>query len=214
MAATAEDRSLVSQCLDFSQMLAGKGLSFAFSLTVGNNFSFSVDTRGKGALSSQIKKKKKPTPSTLRRNARRREQFLKKKLASAADESQHVPVLKTPEKELSPPPSSDLNLTPVLGEGREEPPVSPSTPLAAEETRATPVATSFICDLPLKCKGGAKCFEIWSREHGLTKCGKSFKSDNDLIIHAQNNHNYCLEHERMWYKCLPCKLREQDNELL
>ena len=123
-------------------------------------------------------------------------------------------MLKTPEKELSPPPSSDLNLTPVLGEGREEPPSSPSTPVAAEETGATPVATSLICDLPLKCKGGAKCFEIWSREHGLTKCGKSFKNENDLKMHAQNNHNYCLEHERMWYKCLPCKLREQDDDLL
>ena len=33
-------------------------------------------------------------------------------------------VLKTPEKERSHPPTSDLSLTPVLGEGREEPPSS------------------------------------------------------------------------------------------
>ena len=129
--------------------------------------------------------------------------------SSAADPvargKEHVPVLKTPEKLLSNPPITDLSLTPVLGEGREEPPSSASTP----------VATLFICDLPLKCGGGAKCFEIGSRsEHGLPKCGKSFQNENDLIIHAQNNHNYCLEHEQMWYKCKPCKLREWDNNLL
>ena len=58
---------------------------------------------------------------------------------------------------------------------------------------------------------GTQCFEIWSRDHGLAKCGKSFQNENDLITHAKNNHNYCLEHERMWYKCLPCKLREMDD---
>ena len=56
-------------------------------LKVGNNFSFSVETRGKGALSPQ-KKKKKLTPSTLRRNARRREEFLRKKLAPTAEKSE------------------------------------------------------------------------------------------------------------------------------
>ena len=88
MTAACKDATLASQCLDFCQMLAGKSLSFSFSLKVGNNFSFSVETRGKGALSPQ-KKKKKLTPSTLRRNARRREEFLRKKLASAAEESRH-----------------------------------------------------------------------------------------------------------------------------
>ena len=78
-----------AQCLDFCQMLAGKSLFFSFSLTVGNNFSFSVESRGKAALSSPTKKHKKPTPSTVRRNARRREEFLKRKLASAAEESRY-----------------------------------------------------------------------------------------------------------------------------
>ena len=89
MAATPskEDALLVSQCLDFCQMLAGKSIPFSFCLKVGHN-SFSVDTRGKGALSSA--KKKKPTPSTLRRNARRREEFLQKKLASTTPVSKPV----------------------------------------------------------------------------------------------------------------------------
>ena len=81
-----EDAFLASQCLDFCQMLAGKSSSFSFSLKIGTNFSFSLDTRGEAASSSA--KKKKKTPSTLRRNARRREEFLRKKLASPAPVSE------------------------------------------------------------------------------------------------------------------------------
>ena len=88
-----EDAKLVSQCLDFCQTLAGKSLTFSFSLTLPTGFSFSVDTMGKGALASQKTTKKKPTPSTMRRNARRREEFLKKKVnASTDDKSQSEPV--------------------------------------------------------------------------------------------------------------------------
>ena len=87
MTAMCEDTALASQCLDLCQMLASKSLSFSFSLKVGNNFSFSMESRGEGALSPQ-KKKKKTTPSALRRNARRREEFLRKKLAPAAKKSE------------------------------------------------------------------------------------------------------------------------------
>ena len=75
------DSSLAAKCLDICQVLAGQGLAFNFSLSIGSNFSFSLDARGKGqALATQGKtKKKKKTPSTLRRNARRRSEFLKKK---------------------------------------------------------------------------------------------------------------------------------------
>ena len=52
-------------------------LPFSFSFNIGPNFSFSVDTRGKEVSTPQ---KKKKTPSTLRRDARRREEFLRKKL--------------------------------------------------------------------------------------------------------------------------------------
>ena len=101
-----------------------------------------LDTRGKEALATTRKKK---SPSTLRRDARRREQFLRKKFdapnAASSCHSEQVsekeaeaPVLKTPEKERSPPPIPDRSLTPVLGEGREEPPSSASTPVAVEET--------------------------------------------------------------------------------
>ena len=213
------ETDLATKCLDFCQTLSSRGSAFKFSLTMGSNFSFSLDTK---VLTSDIQvkylPKKKPSPSTIRRNARRREMFLSKKRnpapSSPARPLQHPPEVPTPEKERLTDAIDDLHLTPVLGEGREEPPSPASTPVAAEETMATPVATMSICDLPLKSGGGAKCFEIWSREHGLPKCGKSFQNENDLIVHAENNHNYCLEHERMWYKCLPCKLREHDNNLL
>ena len=78
MATTGEaDCSLASKCMDFCQALASQGLPFHFSLNMGPDFTFSLDTRGKaGAVPV---KKKKVSPSTQRRNARRREEFLLKK---------------------------------------------------------------------------------------------------------------------------------------
>ena len=73
-----EETALVSQCLAFCQALAGQGKAFNFSLKIGSTFSFSLDTREGQALAPVTRKK--PSPSTQRRNARRRAQFLKKKL--------------------------------------------------------------------------------------------------------------------------------------
>ena len=70
------DTSLASKCMDFCQALAKQGQAFNFSLTVSSGFSFSLDTRRKAG--SPVTKKK-TSPSTLRRNARRREEFLAKK---------------------------------------------------------------------------------------------------------------------------------------
>ena len=79
MPVTEDKAALVSQCLDFCQTFASRSPTFSFTLTLGDSFSFSLDTNGKEALTLQGKKKKK-TPSTLRRDARRRAKFLKKKL--------------------------------------------------------------------------------------------------------------------------------------
>ena len=65
-----------SKCMDFFQALAKQGQAFNFSLTVSSGFSFSLDTRRKAG--SPVTKKK-TIPSTLRRNTRRREEFLAKK---------------------------------------------------------------------------------------------------------------------------------------
>ena len=72
------DDSLASQCLAFCQTLASQGMDFHFSLTINSTFSFSLDTRKTKGNSTLVKKRS--SPSTQRRNARRREEFLKRKL--------------------------------------------------------------------------------------------------------------------------------------
>ena len=75
--ASEDDLSLASQCLALCQTLAGQGKAFSFSVTVGSTFTFSLDSKETASLP---KKKKKSSPSTLRRNAARREKFLKRKV--------------------------------------------------------------------------------------------------------------------------------------
>ena len=79
------DPVLVSQCLDFCQALASMGQAISFSLTLGSSFSFTLDTRRKTTPERDVEKKKKPSPSTLRRNKRRKEEFLKNKIVVASD---------------------------------------------------------------------------------------------------------------------------------
>ena len=77
MAAVTEVGStLLFKCLDFCQALSGKGQVFNFSVAIGPDFTFSLDTRSKAASPLT---KKKASPSTLKRNARRREDYLKRK---------------------------------------------------------------------------------------------------------------------------------------
>ena len=80
MSVKEDNSAILSQCLDFCQTLAGKSLNFSFTLTLGNNFSFSLDTSEKKALAPKAKKK---SPSTLRRDARRRKEFVRKKLEAS-----------------------------------------------------------------------------------------------------------------------------------
>ena len=70
------DPALVSQCLELCQVLAEKGQPFTISINLGSTFNFSLDTRGDPVVA---KKKKKPSPSRLRRNQKRKEEFLKRK---------------------------------------------------------------------------------------------------------------------------------------
>ena len=79
--ASEDDSSLATQCMAFCQALANQGKVFQFSLTIGSAFSFTLDTKCKENLAPTAKKR--VSPSTLRRNAKRREEFLKKKLKTA-----------------------------------------------------------------------------------------------------------------------------------
>ena len=76
--ASAGDSSLAHQCLALCQILASQGRTVSLSLTAGSSFIFSMESNGI-AIPAQVVKKKS-SPSTLRRNAKRREIFLKRKL--------------------------------------------------------------------------------------------------------------------------------------
>ena len=77
-----EHSTLTNQWLAFSQTLADKGQAFSFKLTLGNTFSFSLDTRGK--IPAPEVRKKKVSPSTQKRNLLRRQKFLESKNFSPA----------------------------------------------------------------------------------------------------------------------------------
>ena len=72
---------MASQCLAFCQTLASQGKAFTFSLKINSTFSFSLDTRENQVPTQAVRKK--ISPSTKRRNARRRQEFLKKKQTSS-----------------------------------------------------------------------------------------------------------------------------------
>ena len=75
------DSTLATKCMDFCNALASQGLAFSFTLSVGPDFSFSLDARERKqaakVLTAEVKKKL--SPSQVRRNARRRQEFLKRK---------------------------------------------------------------------------------------------------------------------------------------
>ena len=55
--AAIEEDSMASKCLAFCQALVSQGQVFNFSLSIGSDFTFSLDTRSK-AFESQVNKKK------------------------------------------------------------------------------------------------------------------------------------------------------------
>ena len=200
----------VDKCLAFCQSLAMSGQKFSFTLSIGKDkFSFTNKELGP---SSCLKKK---SPSQIRREMRRKEERSLKKAAETAikvveasesdssvcfqccqcdssfkaeedlnahiGEVHSVPVLPTPEKERAPDQVIELLLTPISGQRKEE------------DTNLHAVS---VCDLPTKLGGS-------------DKCGKSFTDKNDLRMHAQKNHNYCLEHDRaveVGRRCWECAL--------
>ena len=66
---------LAAQCMEFCRHLESQGRAFKFSLTVGTNFAFTLDTREE----TKEVRKKKLSPSSIRRNERRKKEFLDKK---------------------------------------------------------------------------------------------------------------------------------------
>ena len=202
-----EDAKLVSQCLDFCQTLAGKSLSFSFSLTIGTNFSFSVDTMGKGALAPK-EKKKKTTPSAMRRNARRREEFLNKKLnASTAEKPSQSEPAAVKESEgpakapsglhhhPSPSPSSERRQVITVGRERARPTFSQldgDPPSSPDPTSGSPSLPQDNLVLPhyhgdnmtrMDDSGDQSvfacdnCFHLWRTEEEVDNCECSTHHD-------------------------------------
>ena len=85
------DQAMATKCLELCQALVSQGKPFTFSLThTSTSFTFSLDTRGEEKVEKKVEQKdisswrkplarKKSSPSTLRRNARRKEKFMKRK---------------------------------------------------------------------------------------------------------------------------------------
>ena len=91
---SGDNHSLATKCLDICQALSSQGKEFSFSLnfSLNSSFTFTLDTRekdtpSKSTSTSTTKARKKVSPSTQRRNARRKEEFLRKKKASQESDS-------------------------------------------------------------------------------------------------------------------------------
>ena len=83
--------ALATRCLDFCQHLEAQGKAFKFSLSLGNDFTFTLDTREEATTSKVVRKKL--SPSSLKRNARRKLEFQNRKANTSEKNST------TPEKE-------------------------------------------------------------------------------------------------------------------
>ena len=76
---------MANKCLELCQALASQGQKFSFSLSIGTDFSFSLDTKEKSTSLDNSKMttlqqgRKKLSPSQVRRNQQRKDDFLKRK---------------------------------------------------------------------------------------------------------------------------------------
>ena len=186
--ATIGDLSpLAIKCMEFCQALTSQGMMFSFTLSTGNGFSFSLDTKESekpaSVVAEQVKKKKrKLSLSDVRRNQRRRQEFLKRKSEGRTDESSAV--LQTPEKERAPHQvADDLQLTPVNQQRNEEDTMPSSLP-------SPPSTLPLVCDL---VKYGSIILD--------EPCGQTFSSEEELRVHAHLGGHFTCTRERYSTPC-------------
>ena len=174
---SAVDSSLASQCMAFCQALASQGKEFNFTLDIGSTFSFSLDTRGKNVKATLAKKR--TSPSTQRRNARRREEFLRKKLNFSSGSFSAV-----------------------------DPPVDifpgATTVAAVKSTFSFAVASTPgpVAPLPSSPSGEADTARNEIQEFRCNECGDTFHMKADLMNHKMKAHNqtmFCADRERTCY---------------
>ena len=100
---SGEDESLALKCLEVCQTLTSSGLAFTFTLKVGENFTFTLDTKVKDQA---VRPRKKKSPSSLRRDERRRTE-LRAKATTLPGTRQPDPVIEivsalTPGEKINP----------------------------------------------------------------------------------------------------------------
>ena len=176
---SAVDSSLASQCMAFCQALASQGKEFNFTLNIGSTFSFSLDTRGKNVKATLAKKR--TSPSTQRRNARRREEFLRKKLNFSSRSFYAV----DPPVDISPGATTAAAVkatfsSAVASMGGPVAPL-PSPPSEEADTARNHIQEEFRCN----------------------ECGDTFHMKADLRNHKMNAHNHSFQCTNKCY----CKKR-------
>ena len=206
MAAVEEevDSSLASKCMAFCQALASQGQVFNFSISVGPNFSFSLDTRSKAIKDSTVTKKK-ASPSTLRRNAKRREEFYKKQPISSASTagdgaaSGASVMLKCDQCDFEA--GSEKRLSEHI-ENIHKAPVLPVTPKSGpEKLRSQGWSTGSLNCSPIlpnpRLETCRNCEAIFSPGHQCSESGKLDKTEPEPILKPP------YPNGRIYYQ--PCK---------
>ena len=184
MVSSGDMSPMAIKCMEFCQALTSQGVKFSFNLYTGTGFSFTLDTKESGKPTSVVaepakkrRKKKKLSPSDVRRNERRRQEFLKRKSKGAKCEGS---VLQTPEKERAPHQVADLQLTP-LHQQRDEEDEMPSS------LQSPPSTLPLVCDLP--------------HSYSDQPCGQTFSSEDELRVHAHLGGHWICTRERYSTPC-------------
>ena len=166
--ASEDQLPLASQCLALCQTLASQGKAFSFTVTLGSTFTFSMDAKESAA--ALPKRKKKSSPSTLRRNAARREKFLKRKVEPPS-------IVEAPNPIQRPPVISHTSV--------------PFSAMEAELESCDQCDDRFASNHGLICHTEAAHkvnLHVALHPHQCTHCGQSFLSEQDLNVHSRSAH--------------------------
>ena len=185
------ESSLATKCLDFCQTLASHGKAFNFSLSIGSAFSFSLDTRDKvPALDTKATPKKMPSPSTIRRNARRREEFLNKKLKPAAEPSASARPLNI---HPSPTALSERRQVVSLGKNPAMPSFSQLDGTASPPPSSGPLACTPPPPFEQPCTGTPDDDENFCRSSTDPEAAACFQTQCDICTRHLCSHEYKVE---------------------
>ena len=185
-----DSTSLASKCMAFCQTLASQGQVFNFSLSIGPDFSFSLDTRSKAVKTQGTKKR--ISPSTLRRNARRRAEFNAKKQQSSQSRissGDDAELLPSPEKERGPQAPGELQMSPIHVQ-REEIKLSEEEGASPASKPPAPSLAWNISPVGALPAPRACGLTLWSRG---PKCEKTFNYENDWRCHVHEVHHLCMK---------------------